>query len=475
MKYTLLFWLVFIGQGLMAQQEALHLKIAADYDKIKEKTLKDRRFKHKEVVQLLQQLPGEFSHKQVGNSVLGKSIHLVEWGTGPVSVYLWSQMHGDEPTATAALFDIFNALSHPQYQWLAEELRKSITIYAIPMLNPDGAEVFTRRNAMGIDLNRDALFLSAPESQILKQVRDSIDADWGFNLHDQNRYYSAGLNNPFTAIISFLAPAYNYEKSINDTRGDAMRMIGLMNQVLQHYAPNGIAKYSDAFEPRAFGDNIQKWGTRTILIESGAKVGDREKQEIRKYNFVALLSAFKAIADKSYKKVQINEYNQIPFNESNGFHDFIIRGGQVQYNGQWYEQDIAYRFDEIDDRSHQNFELQAKIRDLGDMSIYAAYDELHAPGCQIFPGKVLPDVQRSIEELKELDFLKLIERGYTDVLLDESIDSRTAEKMFPWLNFHSKDMQASNKILLGQNPTLILKRKGIPVFVVKNGTVYEVE
>ena len=87
--------------------------------------------------------------------------------------------------------------------------------------------------------------------------------------------------NPYTASISFLAPAYNYEKDVNQTRGDAMRLIGFINQVIQNYLPGKVGRYSDSFEPRAFGDNIQKWGSRTILVESGGLEGDREKQKLR--------------------------------------------------------------------------------------------------------------------------------------------------------------------------------------------------
>ncbi|GAH27551.1 unnamed protein product, partial [marine sediment metagenome] len=58
---------------------------------------------------------------------------------------------------------------------------------------------------------------------------------------------------------------------------------------IQKYAPGQVGRYNDDFEPRAFGDNIQKWGTSTILIESGGFQNDTEKQEIRKLNYVSIL------------------------------------------------------------------------------------------------------------------------------------------------------------------------------------------
>ena len=99
------------------------------------------------------------------------------------------------------------------------------------MVNPDGAERFKRRNFYDIDLNRDASRLQCPEAVILKSVFDSLKADFGFNLHDQSHRYSVG-NSFRTATISFLAPAYNYEKDFNDVRGNAVKLIGNMYQAL---------------------------------------------------------------------------------------------------------------------------------------------------------------------------------------------------------------------------------------------------
>src|SRR5690606_38992762 len=98
---------------------------------------------------------------------------------------LWSQMHGDEPTATMALMDIFRLLQseNRDFETAKALLKNELTLLFIPMLNPDGAQSFKRRNAMEVDLNRDALRQTNPEARILKSVRDEYEPLFGFNLH----------------------------------------------------------------------------------------------------------------------------------------------------------------------------------------------------------------------------------------------------------------------------------------------------
>ncbi|HRF41974.1 MAG TPA: M14 family zinc carboxypeptidase, partial [Saprospiraceae bacterium] len=248
----------------------------------KEPSITRQRFKHAAIAPLVQRLQSPFQWSVDGKSIEGRNIYRVQYGNGPIKVLLWSQMHGDEPTATMALMDIFNFLSRSdEWDELRSRLRSELTLVFVPMLNPDGAERFERRNALGIDLNRDALRLQCPESQLLKRLRDELSAQWGFNLHDQGRFYGAGLG-PKNAAMAFLAPAYNYEKEINDSRGNAMQLIAGLSAFLHEYIPGHIARYDDEFEPRAFGDNIQKWGTSTILIEAGVLPNDPEKQELRR-------------------------------------------------------------------------------------------------------------------------------------------------------------------------------------------------
>jgi murein tripeptide amidase MpaA len=88
-------------------------------------------------------------------------------------------MHGDEPTATAALFDVFEYLRRHRDEPIVRRILSQLTLHVVPMLNPDGAERFQRRNAQSIDVNRDALRLQTPEGRALKQLRDRAkSAGW---------------------------------------------------------------------------------------------------------------------------------------------------------------------------------------------------------------------------------------------------------------------------------------------------------
>src|SRR5688572_22870545 len=131
-----------------------------------------RRFTHAQLwgaLGPLVQAPG-LSVADVGRSIQGRPIRAVTFGTGPVTVLLWSQMHGDESTATMSLADLISwfASTAPEHAALRSSLASKLKIVMIPMLNPDGAELFQRENAVGVDVNRDARNLATPEARALK-------------------------------------------------------------------------------------------------------------------------------------------------------------------------------------------------------------------------------------------------------------------------------------------------------------------
>ena len=351
-------------------------------------------------------------------------------------------------------------------------LLNNYEIWIVPMLNPDGAQVFQRRNTLGIDINRDALRLQSPEGRTLKQVRDSLDAEFGFNLHDQSMYYNAERS-PKPATISYLAPAYNYEKEIDEVRSRAMQVIGYMNRIIQQYAPGQVGKYNDDFEPRAFGDNIQKWGTSAILIESGGFPGDPEKQEIRKLNYVSILSAIYAIASGSYRDVPLSAYEEIPENDRKLFD---LKLEQVQYPllGDTYRIDLGIQRFEVESDNFTDFWYSSRIVDLGDLSTFYGYQTLDASELRLGAGKVYSEVLADFSAASKLDFRELLRKGITYVRLEKLPVNRPASP-FP-VHLVSKGFRVPEaRWQVGDNPTFLLFKGDAIRYAVVNGFLYDLE
>lgn len=254
----------------MLNKYLIYKNLFENYSSYKEKSIESKFVSHNFVESFVKNLPvKKFKIRQIGKSVENRSIYSIKIGSGKTKVLLWSQMHGNESTATLAILDILKFLSaEDSFNELRKEIFSGISLCFVPMLNPDGAEKFERENAVGIDLNRDAISLISPEAKILKNLHSNIKPDFAFNLHDQEGRYTVGKSNN-SAIISFLAPPFNYVKEINPVRVKTMQLIANISEVLSQFIPNNIGKYNDDFEQRAFGDNFVRWGTSSVLIESG--------------------------------------------------------------------------------------------------------------------------------------------------------------------------------------------------------------
>ena len=134
-------------------------------------------------------LSKDYTIKQLGVSVEGRPIKSIILGNGPIKVLLWSQMHGNESTATRAILDILQLMKEPiELSVLQQNILAKLTICLVPMLNPDGVVPFQRRNALNIDINRDAREFESPESQILKSVIADFNPDFAGFYFQQNRF-----------------------------------------------------------------------------------------------------------------------------------------------------------------------------------------------------------------------------------------------------------------------------------------------
>ena len=292
-----------------------------------EKKLDKRHLTLKHIQPFLVGLDDLFKMNKIGESFEGRDICELIFGNGPTTVLLWTQMHGNESTGTRAFFDLITFFAKPgEQKWLADHILKECTIYCIPILNPDGAEAYTRVNAQGIDLNRDVLETKAPESKLLQQILKKVKPQYCFNLHDQRTIFSVAPDH-MTATMSFLAPSIDKERTLTEGRKKTMRVIAAINEVLQQVIPGRIGRYTDEFYPTATGDNFQKMGHHTILIESGHSKGDYERKESRRTTFMALLEGLRYIAQKE-EQIDHAKYFNIPANEKK-YLDIIVKNSMI--------------------------------------------------------------------------------------------------------------------------------------------------
>ena len=321
------------------------------FDNQKETSLFGKWITFKNIEKLFSKHEEVFEITQLGFSEQQRPIYKLKIGSGKKRILLWSQMHGNESTGTKAIFDVFNCFSNCNEQEF-KTILKECTLVFIPMLNPDGSQVYTRVNANNIDLNRDAVDRVAKESNLLRNFLEEFDPQFCFNLHDQRTIFGVeGTKNP--ATISFLAPSEDENRVLTKGRKQTMNVIVAMNSLLQTIIPNYIGRYTDEFYPTATGDNFQKLGYNTILIESGHYPDDYNKEASREYTFYSILQGLYHIATA----VNFNAYEsyfKIP-NNVKIFYDVIHRFSDpkkevaFQYKDEIINEKLVSKLEKVDE------------------------------------------------------------------------------------------------------------------------------
>jgi hypothetical protein len=334
---------------------------------------------------ILQRLNIDNQLSVIGSSVQGKPIYKFLIGSGKLKIYLWSQMHGNESTTTKGLLDFLNLLHNGSE--LAKKMLETFTFCCIPMLNPDGANLYTRENANKVDLNRDAQDLTQVESKILRETFDSFNPDYCYNLHDQRTIFGVDESGK-PATMSFLAPSYNEEREVNDSRLKAINLIVSINDSLQKLIPGQVGRFDDSFNINCIGDTFQYLGTPTLLFEAGHFQGDYEREETRKYVFVALISSFIALSENDIVVNGIDKYLNIPQNKV-VFYDLIYKKVRINYDGLEKITNFALQYKE--ELFENNITFNAYLVAMGELHgffghyVYEAKESLYSDDVDDFP------------------------------------------------------------------------------------------
>jgi hypothetical protein len=263
----------------------------------------------------------------------------------------------------------------------------------VPMLNPDGANRDRRANAVGVDLNRDARRLAAPEARALKALGDSLRPAFAFNLHDQSPRVLTAPGGRQVAV-ALLAPPADETRSWGHTRALARRLAAEIAGTLEREVPGRVARYDDTYNPHAFGDLMQQRGTSTVLIESGALPDDPEKQRLRALNVVAIFSALDAIAHGRHLAADPLVYDALPRN-GRAAADVLVRGARLVVPGAAPARvDVALEYDDPLTKS------RPRVSAAGALPGVVALDTVDAAGLFLHPAPAMLEAQDGAYRLR---------------------------------------------------------------------------
>lgn len=127
----------------------------------------------------------------IGASVQNRPIHALHFskkGVGKdrskLKVLYFAQQHGNEQSGKEGMLLLAKKLIQPEFCHLFDH----IDLVLVPQVNPDGSEANQRRNAQKVDLNRNHLILTEPETQALHRLFDRYLFEVTLDVHEYSPY-----------------------------------------------------------------------------------------------------------------------------------------------------------------------------------------------------------------------------------------------------------------------------------------------
>ena len=127
----------------------------------------------------------------IGKSVQGRNIYALKFSssefgedTSKIKVLIFAQQHGNEQSGKEGALLFASKLIQP----ILIDHFKRVDLVIIPQMNPDGSEMNTRRNANGMDLNRNHLILTEPEVIALHSLFDNYLFEVTMDVHEYYPY-----------------------------------------------------------------------------------------------------------------------------------------------------------------------------------------------------------------------------------------------------------------------------------------------
>ena len=174
----ILFLLSLISYFIIAQQTPL------------EKSNFAKLTSHEELKQFIQEVDAKsdlINSEVLTKSAEGRELFAVYFSKGKfgadknkIKVLIFAQQHGNEQSGKEAALLLINELLKPENQYLFDR----IDFCLIPQMNPDGSEKNKRRNGNDVDLNRNHLILTEPETIALHKLFDKYLFEVTMDVHE---------------------------------------------------------------------------------------------------------------------------------------------------------------------------------------------------------------------------------------------------------------------------------------------------
>jgi hypothetical protein len=124
----------------------------------------------------------------IGHSQRGRDLTLVtvsrRGAPAPTTVMVVARQHGNEPAGSYGLLQLLRLWLTTRDPGLLDLLRQ-VTLCAVPVANPDGADAFERGTACGVNPNRDWLSQRLPENRALAAAIRECSPAVLLDLHEE--------------------------------------------------------------------------------------------------------------------------------------------------------------------------------------------------------------------------------------------------------------------------------------------------
>lgn len=299
---------------------------------------------------------GKLEIESRGETKQGNPIWLAKMGTGELKIMIATQMHGKEPLETEAVVDLIQQLTHSGKP-MVDQILENCEIWIVPRVNPDGAEVFQRRNQQnwvpedfgldqgtdapwyfsdnpkdfGFDINRDFNidfitvgdanwedylpplpgkswlpgYFVTREARIEMAIIEEFMPDIFIDLHHQGTYVVGDTNE--MCVLSVAAdPNVTESKQVNEAALRALKSRGqsVFGNITLYLSELGKGGSGALGVANSFGSAVMLFELRTV--------GQKSKGYLTEIDKIGLMGILEAAATGELFDLDTTNYNNLP-------------------------------------------------------------------------------------------------------------------------------------------------------------------